>query len=50
MAVIHTPTDIVHSGHKTGTTGCGDNTNDLPSHWENTTAAVTCQKNGCKGN
>lgn len=48
MAVKHTPTGIVHSGVKGGKTGCGDNTKDHPSHWENTTSPVTCKKNGCK--
>lgn len=52
MAVRHTPPDsgesVVHKGQKGGTTGCGENTNDHPSHWSNTTAPVTCKRNGCK--
>lgn len=48
MAVKHTPTGVVHSGQKGGKTGCGDNTNDNPSHWVNTLSKVTCKKNGCK--
>lgn len=48
MAVRHTPTEIVHSGAKGGKTGCGVDTKVMPSHWENTTSPVTCDKNGCK--
>lgn len=48
MAVKHTPTEIIHKGQKGGTTGCGTNTNANPGHWINTSAEVTCDKNGCK--
>lgn len=48
MAVKHTPTGIVHSGIKGGTTGCGFNTKEHLSHWENTNTRITCDKNGCK--
>ena len=48
MPVRHTPTNEVHKGSKGGTTGCGVNTNTHSAHWENTTASITCAKNGCK--
>lgn len=50
MAVKHIPTGIVHSGTKGGTTGCGTNTNENSSHWENTSSGINCEKNGCKIN
>lgn len=48
MSVKHTPTNEVHKGTKGGTTGCGFDTNDQPSHWVNTSESITCAKNGCK--
>ncbi len=48
MAVRHVPTNEVHKGAKGGKTGCGTNTNEKPTHWENTSASITCAKNGCK--
>lgn len=48
MAVKHISTGEVHKGHKGGITGCGTDTKEKPTHWENTTAPVTCAKNGCK--
>lgn len=48
MAVKHIPTEIVHSGAKGGTTGCGANTNENLNHWANTSSNITCDKNGCK--
>ena len=48
MAVKHLPTNIVHSGTKGGTTGCGSNTRDNPTHWVSTHERITCDKNGCK--
>ncbi|MFC5195767.1 hypothetical protein ACFPH8_10535 [Bizionia hallyeonensis] len=47
MAVKHVPTGIVHHGQKRGKTGCGFDTKEEASHWENTSAKVTCLKNGC---
>lgn len=47
MAVKHTPTNIVHQGMKGGKTGCGTDTKDIPSHWQNTNERINCQKNGC---
>lgn len=47
MAVKHIPTEIVHKGSKGGITGCGQNTNTLSSHWQNTVERVNCKKNGC---
>lgn len=44
MAVKHTPTNIVHQGTKGGTTGCGSNTKDIPSHWQNSSDRVNCKK------
>lgn len=48
MNVKHISTDIVHKGQKGGTTGCGTDTNEHPTHWTNTTEKITCDKNGCK--
>jgi hypothetical protein len=48
MSVKHIETVIVHSGSKGGSTGCGTNTNEHPSHWENTGSSINCDKNGCK--
>ncbi len=48
MAVKHLPTEEVHKGIKGGTTGCGFNTNEIPSHWATTYEKITCIKNGCK--
>lgn len=48
MAVKHTPTGIVHSGFKNGTTGCGVDTKKESSHWVSTHDKITCNKNGCK--
>lgn len=48
MAVKHIPTSIVHHGRKGGTTGCGYNTSEHPSHWVQSSARITCDKNGCK--
>lgn len=48
MAVKHTPTGEVHKGRKGGTTKCGFDTTENPSHWANTNERITCEKNGCK--
>ena len=48
MAVEHIPTNEVHSGTKGGKTGCGFNTREHPSHWQNVNKRITCSKNGCK--
>jgi len=48
MAVKHTLTGIIHSGNKGSKTGCGENTTEHASHWENTRQEITCEKNGCK--
>ena len=48
MAVKHVPTNEVHKGTKGGTTGCGFDTRDNPTHWVSTTEKITCDKNGCK--
>ncbi|WP_282032235.1 hypothetical protein [Winogradskyella eximia] len=48
MAVKHTPTGVIHSGQKGANTGCGTDTKDHSSHWVNTNAKITCNKNGCK--
>ena len=48
MPVKHTPTGEVHKGTKGGTTGCGVSTQTKPGHWENTSASISCAKNGCK--
>ncbi len=44
MPVEHIPTGKVHKGIKGGTTACGKNTNEHPSHWRNTTSKITCDK------
>ncbi len=38
--------EIVHDGHKGGTTSCGFDTSQKPSHWVNTRDEITCDK--CK--
>jgi len=48
MAVKNIETGEVHVGSKGGHTGCGFNTNENPHHWVNSTASITCAKNGCK--
>ena len=48
MAVKHTPTNEVHSGTKGGTTGCGFDTRENPSHWVDSHERITCAKNGYK--
>jgi len=48
MAVKHTPTNEVHQGNKGGTTGCGFDTSENPSHWVQSSDKITCDKNGCK--
>lgn len=53
MAVKHNNPEhgepgIVHKGFKGGTTGCGFNTNENPSHWKDTLEPVNCEKKGCK--
>jgi len=48
MAVKHIPTAEVHQGTKGGTTGCGFDTKVKPEHWVNSSAKITCDKNGCK--
>ncbi|WP_421823768.1 hypothetical protein [Flagellimonas oceanensis] len=51
MAVKHIDEDgnvTIHKGYKGGTTGCGFDTTENPSHWENTYKSITCEKNGCK--
>lgn len=48
MAVKHIPTGVVHQGNKGGTTGCGYNTKDHPSHWVDSHDRITCDKNGCR--
>ena len=40
--------NIVHKGSKGGNTGCGIDTTKNSSHWENTSSAITCNKDGCK--
>ena len=47
MAVKHIPTGVIHRGQKGSKTGCGSDTTEHPSHWVNSTASVTCTKNGC---
>ena len=44
MAVKHVPTSEVHSGTKGGTTGCGFDTRDHPTHWVSTREKITCDK------
>ncbi|EMI4290538.1 TPA: hypothetical protein ACPV0K_004565 [Vibrio parahaemolyticus] len=48
MSVKHTPTGVVHSGSKGGTTGCGTDTKKNADHWVNSHEKITCDKNGCK--
>ncbi|MCQ9091237.1 hypothetical protein [Vibrio alginolyticus] len=48
MSVEHTPTGVVHSGTKGGTTGCGTDTKKNSDHWVNSSDKITCDKNGCK--
>ncbi len=48
MAVKHLPTGEVHQGQKGGTTGCGFDTKEQSTHWENSIERITCAKNGCK--
>lgn len=48
MAVKHLPSGEVHKGFKGGTTGCGVDTTKKPDHWVDTSAVITCDKNGCK--
>jgi len=48
MAVKHLPTGEVHIGQKDGTTGCGFDTKEQPTHWVNSNERITCAKNGCK--
>lgn len=48
MPVKHIPTQVVHKGTKGGTTGCGVDTKKNPTHWQSTSARVTCDRNGCK--
>ena len=48
MAVEHIPTGEVHAGVKGGRTGCGVDTTKISDHWQNTSKAITCDKNGCK--
>tara|TARA_B100001059_G_C17573666_1_gene446234 strand:- start:308 stop:457 length:150 start_codon:yes stop_codon:yes gene_type:complete len=48
MAVKHLQTEEVHKGQKGGTTGCGFDTNEYPSHWTDTSEAINCDKNGCE--
>ncbi len=47
MAVRHEPTGEVHKRYKGGTTSCGFNINEHPSHWTNTTTMIACAKTGC---
>ena len=48
MAVKHTPTGIIHSGSKGGTTGCGFDIKEHADHWVSTREKINCDKNGCK--
>lgn len=48
MTVKHLNTNEVHKGYKGGTTGCGFDTNENPSHWRNVNEEITCAKKGCK--
>lgn len=48
MAVKHLPTGEVHKGLKGGTTGCGFDTKEQPTHWANSNERITCAKNGCR--
>lgn len=47
MAVRYISTGIIHSGQNGGKTDYGEYTRHKPTHWENTSVKVTCQKNGC---
>lgn len=44
MAVKHTPTNVVHSGSKGSSTGCGTDTNEQRSHWINSGSKITCNE------
>ena len=48
MAVKHIPTGIVHQGNKGGKTGCGFNTNEQSSHWEQSSQRISCGKNSLR--
>lgn len=48
MSVKQTPTGVVHSGAKGGTTGGGTDTKKNADHWVNSHEKITCDKNGCK--
>ncbi|MFY0631187.1 MAG: hypothetical protein JXR05_12455 [Flavobacteriaceae bacterium] len=48
MAVKYLESGIVHEGYKGGFTGCGFDTSDNPNDWQNTSASITCDKDGCK--
>jgi len=48
MAVKHTPTNVIHSGTKGGTTGCGFDTREHSTHWVESHSKINCDKNGCK--
>ncbi len=46
MPVKNTETGEVHEGFKGSETGCGLDTS--ANHWIGSTAAITCDRNGCK--
>jgi len=48
MAVKNLITGEIHKGTTGGKTGCGADTTDHPENWANTSASLTCDKNGCK--
>lgn len=48
MPVKHLITGEVHVGTRGGTTGCGSDTTVNPQNWVNSSAQITCDKNGCK--
>ena len=48
MAVEHKPTKVVHRGTKGGKTGCGFDTTEHKTHWENTYKSINCDRNGYK--
>ncbi|MBI9011563.1 MAG: hypothetical protein JEZ08_04975 [Clostridiales bacterium] len=48
MPVKHIATGEIHKGDEGERTGCGFNTNDVPSQWINTKEKITCRKKGCK--
>ena len=48
MQVKFALNQVVHKGYKGGVTGCGINTNNEPEFWNNSSLAVTCEKNGCR--